>query len=72
MMKLLQVTLIGLFLLTEALGQIMPEGFQNLTIGMTWEEVIQARPDVEIFDVLPDPGEDLPPILKNHEMDCQR
>ncbi len=44
-MKLLQVTIIGLFLLTEAYGQIMPEGFRNLEIGMTWKELIQARPD---------------------------
>ena len=47
-MKLLQVTLIGLFLLTEALGQIMSEGFRNLAIGMTWKELIQARPDAII------------------------
>ena len=56
-MKLLQITLIGLFLLTEAFGQIMPEGFRNLAIGMTWKELIQARPDAEIFDFGPDPVE---------------
>ncbi len=49
-MKLLQITLIGLFFLTEAFGQIMPEGFRNLAIGMTWKEVIQTRPDVEILN----------------------
>ena len=56
-MKLLQITLISLFLLTEASGQIVPEGFQNLAIGMTWKELIQVRPDVEIFDFGPDPSE---------------
>ena len=61
MMKLLQVTLIGLFLLTEAWGEIMPEGFRNLAIGMTWKELIQARPDAEIWDLHPDSEEELNP-----------
>ena len=61
MMKLLQVTLIGLFLLTEAWGEIMPEGFRNLAIGMTWKEVIQARPDAETLDLHPDSEEELTP-----------
>ena len=60
-MKLLQIILIGLFLLTETYGQIMPEGFRDLAIGMTWKEVIKARPDAEIFNVMPDPGEELTP-----------
>ncbi len=59
--KLLQVTLIGLFLLTGACGPIMPEGFRNLAIGMTWKEVIEARPDAEILKLMPDPGEELTP-----------
>ena len=61
MMKLLQVTLIGLFLLTEAWGEIMPEGFRNLAIEMTWKEVIQARPDAETLDLHPDSEEELNP-----------
>ena len=60
-MKLLQVTLIGLFLLTEAMGQIMPEGFRNLAIGMTWKELIEARPDAETLDLFPDSEEELTP-----------
>ena len=60
-MKLLQVTLIGLFLLTEAMGQIMPEGFQDLAIGMTWKEVIEVRPDAEILNLGPDPEVELTP-----------
>ena len=61
MMKLLQVTLIGLFLLTGACGPIMPEGFRNLAIGMTWKELIQARPDAEILNFGPDPEVELTP-----------
>ena len=60
-MKLLQVTLIGLFLLTEAMGQIMPEGFQDLAIGMNWKEVIEVRPDAEILNLGPDPEVELTP-----------
>ncbi len=63
-MKLLQITLIGLFLLTEVLSQIMPEGFRNLAIGMTWKELIQARPDAEILNVMPNPDEELTPYLE--------
>ena len=61
MMKLLQVTLIGLFLLTGACGPIMPEGFRNLAIGMTLKELIQARPDAEILNLWPDPEVELTP-----------
>ena len=52
-MKMLQVALIGLFLLTGACGPIMPEGFRNLAIGMTWKELIQARPDAIIGSLDP-------------------
>ena len=52
-MKLLQVALIGLFLLTGACDPIMPEGFRNLAIGMTWKELIQARPDAIIGSLDP-------------------
>ena len=58
-MKLLQITLIGLFLLTEALSQVMPEDFRNLAIGMTWKELMQARPDATLLDFVPnDSGEE--------------
>lgn len=42
---------------------LMPAGFEAIHIGMSWSEVVVARPNAEILDLLPAPGKILKPNL---------
>jgi hypothetical protein len=46
-------------------NDLMPEGFEQIHLGMTWGAVILIRPNVEIFSLMPDPNEDLKPDPQN-------
>ena len=61
MMKLLQVALIAAVLLVEVHGYELPADFRELRIGMEWREVIRARPNAELLDLLPESTSELEP-----------
>lgn len=40
---------------------LMPQGFEPIHIGMGWRSLVSLRPNAEILNIMPDPGEDLKP-----------
>lgn len=36
---------------------LMPDGFEQLHIGMDWRSLVSLRPNAEIMNMMPDPGE---------------
>ncbi|MFA6564603.1 MAG: hypothetical protein WCV00_22045 [Verrucomicrobiia bacterium] len=40
---------------------IMPEGFEQIHIGMDWRSVVLSRPNAEILNMMPKPGTNLKP-----------
>ena len=40
---------------------IMPDGFEQIHIGMDWRSVVLSRPNAEILNMMPDPGTNLKP-----------
>lgn len=43
---------------------LMPEGFEKIHLGMDWSSLISLRPNVEIFNLMPDPHDKLKPNPK--------
>jgi hypothetical protein len=44
---------------------LMPEGFEQIYIGMDWRSLVSLRPSVEIMNMMPNPGADLKPDPEN-------
>ncbi len=44
---------------------LMPTGFDQVHLGMTWRSLVHLRPDAEIMNMMPDPGTDLNPDPEN-------
>lgn len=42
-------------------SHLMPEGFDQIRIGMDWRSLVSLRPNAEILNMMPDPGEILKP-----------
>lgn len=40
---------------------LMPEGFEQIQIGMDWRSLVSIRPNAEILNMMPNPDEDLKP-----------
>lgn len=40
---------------------LMPGGFEQIHIGMDWRSLVSLRPNAEIMNMMPDPGETLKP-----------
>lgn len=44
---------------------LMPVGFDQVRIGMDWRSLVALRPNAEIMNMMPNPGEDLKPDPEN-------
>ncbi len=42
-------------------GGLMPDGFEQILIGMDWRSLVSLRPDAEIMNMMPNPAADLKP-----------
>ena len=54
-MKIYKLLLLSAFSFLTALGQYMPEGFEDIYLEMPWAEFIKARPNVYPALLAPEP-----------------